>query len=67
MRLPWQRRADRLKADTAQAKKRLHDVRADWAHVRATVDATKRERQMNGWTATFEVLFSGRQGGGTQR
>jgi hypothetical protein len=60
MRFPWQRRADEAQADTTQAKDRLRDVRADWTRVRATVETTRRERELNGWTASVQSLFSGR-------
>lgn len=60
MRFPWQRRADRLEADTARARKRLYDVKSDWTRVRATVETTRRERELNGWTASVQSLFSGR-------
>lgn len=60
MRFPWQRRADRLAHDTARAKKRLHDVESDWTRVRRTIETTRRERELNGWTRSVQSLFSGR-------
>lgn len=67
MRFPWHRRGDaaeaeleHARAETEQAKKRLRDVEADWQRVRATVETTRRERELNGWTASVQSLFSGR-------
>lgn len=61
MRFPWQQRADKAEADAVKAKKRLDDVKGDWSRVHETVDITRRERALNGWTATVESLFSGRR------
>jgi hypothetical protein len=61
MKFPWQRRAERAEADAEKAQERLSDVEADWRRVRDTVDTTREERDLNGWTATVESLFSGRR------
>jgi hypothetical protein len=60
MKFPWKRRADQALVERRSAEKHLEEVRADWSKVNAEVAVTRRERALNGWTATVMTLFSGR-------
>ena len=65
MKFPWNQRADRAHVDRLAAERRLKKVRGDWPKVHAEVAGIRRQREINGWTATITTLFSGHQPGGT--
>jgi hypothetical protein len=59
MKFPWDRREQQARQDRMNAEERLDQARADWPQVNAEVAVTRHERELNGWTATVETLFSG--------
>ena len=61
MKFPWTHRAQQAHDDRINAEQRLQQARADWPQVNSEVAVTRHERELNGWTATVESLFSGRQ------
>lgn len=67
MKFPWDRRAQQAHTDRINAEERLDQARADWPQVNAEVAVTRHEREMNGWTATVETLFSGHRHKGKRR
>ena len=59
MRFPWNRRADRERDAREEAEERLAEVRRDWHRVNQAVAETRREAQLNHFTATITTIFSG--------
>lgn len=67
MRFAWTRRADEERKHRIAAERRLAGVQADWPDVRLTSAALRREKEINGWTATCAAIFGTqkREGGGS--
>jgi hypothetical protein len=58
MRYPWKRRNRSHARDKRRvAEENLENIRARWPQVRAAVAPLRREREINGWTATIATIF----------
>ena len=60
MRMPWTRRAERERDAREDAEKRLAEVKADWPRVKHQTATARQQMELNGWTRTITVIFSGR-------
>lgn len=64
---PWKRRAEQAHAERLVAEQQLEEVRADWPKVNAEAAVTRKEREMNSFTAHVMTLFSGHWSKGPNR
>ena len=56
---PWVRRAEKLRSERLEAEAKREEVEKDWEPLLRSKRAIDREIELNDWTATAVVFFSG--------
>lgn len=60
MKLPWTKRAEEAEARAEEAQRAVDDTKYGWLEVLETTGRAHRQHELNHWTETVSIIFSGK-------